>query len=180
MQRLFISFNLPQEIKHELAAYLLSLRKTIPAIKWVHPEILHITLHFLGDLNASQQQAVIEAMPELAGQGRELTFVIKGLLFLPQPAKARVIALACDEQGNDYARRLQQALGQKIFALGLKIDTRPWRPHITIGRVKRAGAFWRRLPPPPKLKFRLDSFELMASKLSAQGAQHRMLKSYRL
>ena len=180
MKRLFISFNLPQETKQELAAYLMSLRKTVPAVKWAHPEILHITLHFLGDLDYQQQRAVEQAMSKLAGQIKELNFKIKGLIFLPHPKNIRVIALGCYEIAGRRALELRQALAKEIVNFGIEVDPRPWRPHITIGRVKKQGGFLKNIVPPPALEFTVDSFELMNSRLSSTGAQHIMVKSYKL
>ncbi len=180
MKRLFISFNLPQETKQELAAYLMGLRKTVPPVKWAHPEILHITLHFLGSITSRQQEGVEAAMNQMAGQFGELNFKIKGLLFLPHPKNIRVITLHCYEVGGNKSLQLRENLKKEIINLGIEADPRPWRPHITIGRVKKQGPFLKKIVPSPNLEFIIDSFELMNSKLSAHGAQHIMVKSYRL
>ena len=83
---------------------------------------------------------------------------------------------------NQSVFDLQELLGLELIKLGIDIDDRPWRSHITLGRVRIPGRDLR-LPKDLKilpLDFEVLSFELMESELTSQGAKYKEVASFKL
>lgn len=69
-KRLFIAINLPDNIKSDLTVWLKDFirHNQNQPIKWVKPEGLHLTLHFLGYLDEEKEKQVREMLRQIAGQ----------------------------------------------------------------------------------------------------------------
>ena len=59
-QRLFIAATLPPRVKTALAHAQARLRRGGAPVRWVMPELMHLTLHFLGEHDA-ERLPMIEA-----------------------------------------------------------------------------------------------------------------------
>jgi 2'-5' RNA ligase len=113
---------------------------------------LHLTLHFLGDVDDTMAQALANAEP---------------VAFPPIPVTLGIPALwhghiAVLEPITPPAALfdLQTALGRQLQDLGFTLETRPYRPHVTMAR-RAAGA----TPPParPPLDWDADTYALVRS-----------------
>jgi 2'-5' RNA ligase len=95
------------------------------------PERLHLTVHFLGAVPADRLAALREAL-RVPWSGCVLEFdramVWPGGIAVLEAS--RVPAALADLHG---------ALAARLPGLGLPVDPRPWRPHVTLAR-KAAGA----------------------------------------
>ncbi|HIJ06808.1 RNA 2',3'-cyclic phosphodiesterase [Methanocalculus sp.] len=107
------------------------LRQCSGRLSIVDPELLHITLKFLGELPAEQ-------VVRVSGELKTLKFPpfsvsITGIS-ANNPKDPRVIWAVVEDGGKTAA--LAEAVGSVIAPLGFSPETRPFRPHITIARVK--------------------------------------------
>ncbi len=59
--RVFIAIELPDYIKTALAALQTELRQARAAVSWTRLENLHVTLKFLGEVEAQQLPAITQA-----------------------------------------------------------------------------------------------------------------------
>ena len=182
-KRIFLAINLPRNLKDESAELLDKLYDQYgKGVKWVNPNILHFTLHFLGNVSETQIKQVQEAARKLSGKLGRIEFEIGKINAFPNLNNPRVIFLECRQVNGDSVYKPRKELGKKLSMIGLNIDKRPWEPHITIGRVKRRVPGLNRLFSKPinLKKFIVDSFELMESKLKPDGPEYKIVESYKL
>jgi 2'-5' RNA ligase len=118
----------------------------------VKPERLHLTLHFLGDVPNSMLPALAERLRVPFG-AFELGFGEAGLW----PNGVAVL-----EPGHvpQALLVLHAALGDVLLGLGLPVDPRPFRPHVTLAR-RASGA---QVPlPGPEIRWQVREYALMSS-----------------
>jgi len=99
-----------------------------PGVQPTHPADLHLTLHFLGQVEEGRLGALRELGDRLAGEAFALR--LDHLGHWPGP---RVLWTAPDRV-PEALRALHVALGEGLAALGFALDPRPWRPHVTLAR----------------------------------------------
>jgi 2'-5' RNA ligase len=189
--RIFIAINLPQNIKQELVDLISDLQKinSSPSIKWVKPEGLHITLHFLGYLDVKQIETVKKIIIGVAltlRQTQDRLFKSDRLRFteingFPNLSRPRVIFMAVEEINNETLQQVQKVAGQNLEKAGFQIDHRPWRPHITLARVKIPGIKLRVIDYQLSVTtFQVKTIDLMESQLQRDGPKYRILKRFPL
>jgi len=169
MPRLFIAIDLPDYVKEELAALQ---RNDIRGARRTTRDQMHITLHFIGEVDAAMQNQLMAALPAVQIEPFELT--LRNVGHFPPKGKVRVLWA-----GVEIAPQLQtlhQTIGGTLQNLGIKIEERVYNPHVTLARLKinpsrRAiqsflddNAQFRTVP------FRVDEFALYSSQLTSQGA----------
>jgi 2'-5' RNA ligase len=104
----------------------------------------------------------------------------RGLAALPA-RHPRVLALDLADEGAALDA-VQRTIGQALATAGLyEADRRPFRPHVTVARLRR-GAVWRgrALAAPPIEPFVAERVVLFRSHLSQQGARYAPLAAVRL
>jgi RNA 2',3'-cyclic 3'-phosphodiesterase len=133
--RTFIAIELPPQVREFLSQSQDRLRRASADVKWVRPDLIHLTLVFLGevpvdmqgDLEAAVREAVAGFGPmqlQATGAGR---FPLKGL--------PRVIWIGISESSGALVR-LQQAVAKATAALAEKQEDRAYTAHLTLGRVR--------------------------------------------
>jgi 2'-5' RNA ligase len=100
------------------------------------PERLHITLHFIGNVAGDRLPALRQGL-QLDWAGGEM--VLDHATVWPGG-----IAVLEATRVQPALRALHEALADRLRALDLPVDSRPWRPHVTLAR-KGFGAH----PPAP-------------------------------
>src|SRR5882762_3533659 len=55
--RLFVGIDITPEIRNRISVYVASLQREFPTVgaKWVKPELLHLTLKFIGESNEPEK-----------------------------------------------------------------------------------------------------------------------------
>jgi 2'-5' RNA ligase len=108
--------------------------RTFP-VKWVRPEALHLTLKFLGDVDAAREPSLREALGQVCNDGRPVTLHIEGCGVFPDFRRPRVVwaGVAPDPGLELLQHRVEQAFGP----LGFPTEGKPFRPHLTLGRAAR-------------------------------------------
>ena len=136
--RLFVALDLPAGGKAALAATMGQLQSVIPAgVRWVNPAGIHLTLKFLGDTEAGLVTPLRAALREMAAAGdmRPFPLHLHGLGVFPNRREPRVIYAGVDGD-MDSLVKAQQRGEQAIVRLGFPQEKRPFRPHLTLGRVR--------------------------------------------
>lgn len=128
---------------------------------------LHLTLVFLGDQPADRLPEFEAAVDEMSGAGCRLELDRFGWF-----ARARVLWLGGEAPGPLAA--LQAELQRRMLELGLRLDERPFRPHVTLFRqVSRQP----RLADPEPLAWPIRDFVLVES---VPGTPYRVLRRWEL
>ena len=184
--RLFLAVPLKQIFLQEIKDVLAKLKAKVPGVKWVEPEQVHITLHFFGDVPASDVDRISSAMQEILPQFWPVNIRLSGVGGFPDLKRPRVIWLGLEEESGGLSK-LHQAVQAKVRQLGFEIEPRSFKPHATLGRVKKVPhgfsfceEFPKIEPIVPPAEQSLDHFVLFQSKLLPQGAKYEILKTFPL
>lgn len=120
-----------------------TLRKALDAAAWqcawVPPPNLHVTLRFLGDIDAGTAPALSDVLARIARQHTPLKLTVRELLTFPDAEAPRVLTLSIAD-GHDGLAALHRAVDDACFELGFPRETRPFRGHVTVARVKQQGS----------------------------------------
>ena len=192
----FLGCSLPDVAASWLCAWQNHLRERLTAegleraVGWVRPESLHLTLLFLGRVPDQECQRLQDL---LAGRFTGLSApdtVIQPPRFFPKPARPRGLWCPVSESG-DCLQQLHDALLPAVDEVGLSLDAKPFRPHITLGRVRRR--FQRRCElkglqlMPTEVPFQLQErrvglrqVHLYRTKATPQGNLYRRLATWTL
>ena len=178
-QRLFIALTLPEAVRRVLA----STASPIPGVTWTRPEQLHVTLRFLGDVSAEQQQTVLTRLAPVRVE--PFILPVEGLGVFPPPNRPPSVLWIGVGSGHPRLFQLRQRLDDALIAAGLQLDVRLFHPHVTLGRATedaaKSVAHWmhvhREFSAPP---FRVESFDLYSSVLHPSGASHTLVRSFPL
>jgi 2'-5' RNA ligase len=135
--RVFFAIDLPDSIKRSLAVYMDSLRKQSKSskIRWARPENLHVTLQFLAEVQREDIPAMTESVQtELVKAESPIQMSLRHLHLFPDPHRPRVLVI--DIAPQDELARWSALIGKGIQAAGYDIETRSFRAHLSIGRIK--------------------------------------------
>jgi RNA 2',3'-cyclic 3'-phosphodiesterase len=184
--RLFFCVPLPQEVKDRALRALGPARRAAGdgPISWTKPDQMHLTLAFLGE----QPPEALERLYGAAGPCSELKVFeasLSGAGAFPNPRRAHVIWLGIAEGGSELSA-LAERLCSGLQAAGFELETRPFRPHLTVARVKRGGerdaerALRATSDVGEVARFRVGRLLLMKSELSPKGARHEEVRAFPL
>jgi 2'-5' RNA ligase len=180
--RLFLAINLPPEVRREIEAATASLRECAPDIAWVAEARLHLTLKFLGEQPEERVAEIQDAMAAVASRHREIMMTLAGVGAFPNFRRARVVWLGVTQ--DPRLELLHHDLEVACERLGFELEGRPFRPHLTLARVKQAlpETSLRALARVAKhTEYRTDfivrSFDLMQSVLGTSGPAYSTLVS---
>lgn len=179
--RVFVALNLPQDAKNVLSQAMQQLQEELPdGIRWVRPDGIHLTLKFLGDVDAGQVEPVLSAMGRVASLDEHSPFDLEltRLGMFPNAREPRVLWAGV---GGDIPAltMLQESVDEAISGLGFPPERRPFRPHLTLGRVRdqataadraRIGAQVSRLSLGASPPWTVREMHLIHSNLTPAGA----------
>ena len=134
--RLFFALELDDDTRRRLVEFQRPLKKLPCHVSWCAPESMHLTLLFLGDSPAECVPDLGRALDTVAAGFHPFTFTTEGLGTFGPARSPRVVWCGVCE-GHETIVRLQAAVCEAARSLGFFwSDTRPYSPHITLGRVK--------------------------------------------
>src|SRR6202171_4925718 len=176
MPRLFTALEIPPHVAQSLAM----MRGGLPGARWIDPENYHLTLRFIGDIDA----ALAHEIALLLGRVRRMSFELRldGLLSFggrkPRAvgAPGTPIAPLMEAQG-EHERLLQR--------LGLEPEGRKYTPHVTLARLRDSSSHevadylaargYYRSPP-----FEVSRFVLFSSRAAVGGGPYIVEEDYPL
>ncbi|MCB8983900.1 MAG: RNA 2',3'-cyclic phosphodiesterase [Ardenticatenaceae bacterium] len=137
--RAFIAVEMPTAVKQELARAVNELDEQIPqgSVRWVKPELMHLTLVFLGDTAVSKLPSVTAALDEAAQTAAPFTLHLSEMGCFPNRQRPRVIWVGLDGHTQPLLA-LKRAVDEALVPLGWAAEKRPFQAHLTLGRVKDA------------------------------------------
>lgn len=135
--RAFFAFDIAEESIVGLERIVKTLSSEYGMIKWTKPHDFHVTAHFFQEVNERTLFEIIKDVGErLIVPSRPLTFELGQLRPVPGRDNPRLIWMRI--AGDTKPLTVIQSVIQKIILQnGLLIDTRPFIPHITLGRIKK-------------------------------------------
>lgn len=139
--RSFFAIPLSHESEQALDDATLALRSGIEdglsgdaIFRWIPPENYHLTLAFLGQIRRSEIQRLHEIALDTIADVPASEFVLEGFEWFPSAVKPRVLVAVpglCHPLMD-----LQKQLSRHLQSEGFHLEKRPFRPHISLARIK--------------------------------------------
>jgi 2'-5' RNA ligase len=158
MVRLFIALVPGAHVREQLALWRDAWtwpRSATP----VKSERLHVTVHFLGDAEADRVERLADLLPD--------SFAPFDLAFGRAAIWPHGIGVLEPLFVPAVLEELHGAIAVILRDLGLPVDARPYRPHVTLAR-RAAGAVLH--GQGPSINWRIDRYALMQSTLGPDGS----------
>lgn len=183
MPRCFIALNLPDQIKTEFEKIQAGLKQKNNSVKitWVKPEVAHINLHFLGDLDEKVINDLKQNLKVLEGNFGPIKLALTGVGAFPGIENPRVLFLGVKHLGENKLIGLYEKIGQILKQQKLKTEDRPFIAHITLGRIKDFNQKIKFIGEEMEdVGFEVKSFELMESVLTSECPKYKTIQSYKV
>jgi 2'-5' RNA ligase len=187
--RCFIAIELPEEIKAALSRLQAQLKSGAQSsVKWVNPYSIHLTLKFLGNVNADMMSQITEAIAEAARGVSPLHLEIKGLGVFPNLRRVQVVWVGISGD-LEKLLQLQKGIESRLAELGFTPEGRAFTPHLTLARVREQASAEERqklgeLIASTKFEaeytFPVEAVSLIRSQLTREGAIYSKISSVEL
>lgn len=143
MIRTFVALLLPPAWTGYLARVREELAPRTSGMSWVQPGNIHITLRFLGDLGEDGARRAGESVRRGAEGVPAPAARLGGLGGFPNLDRARVLWIGL-EAGAEEAVALARAVNDALREDGFGPPDKPFRPHLTLARVREGAGGSRR------------------------------------
>ncbi len=176
--RTFVAIELPGEVHLALARVIADLRPAAGvAVRWVNPEGVHLTLKFLGEIEAARVSETTRVLDIACAPVAKFNLGLGAPGAFPNPNAPRVLWIGITGNLNTLVA-LQRRVDDGLHYLGFAKEDRAFSPHLTLGRVREGVAPGQRralgealanCQVPPLDSFPVDGVALMRSQLTPQG-----------
>ena len=133
--RAFLAIPIPPQVKASIERLQKHLAAQIPDIRWTKPDNLHLTMHFFGDVSEETLEKIKVSMLSVKSCQQPFLVEVKGFGAYPSLRRPRVLWLGLQPEGQ--LRQLHEACRKSLAQAGVMTDSRPFSPHVTIGRLKQ-------------------------------------------
>ncbi len=135
--RAFIAIPIPSEVQQLVGNLVKRLQSKFPdGIKWVKEESFHLTLKFLGNIREEEINKIVEKIRESIGWSKTFKFKFDYVSCFPNWYKPRVVWLGMKKIPKELIT-IHTNLEKNLMSLGFKKEGRVFKPHLTLGRIKR-------------------------------------------
>ncbi len=171
MPRLFLGLDLPDDVDFDLQLT----AGGIPGARWLKPDQLHLTLHFLGEVDGGEMRELVAALDELSAPAFDMR--LSGAGVFPPRGPARVLWVGVADP--QPVRVVQERTGRILDRVGIDRERRKFHPHVTVARLDRAPredvADWvTGHSLYSSRSFLVDRVRLYSSVLGREGAKYRV------
>lgn len=171
LMRLFLALNLDPEVRRRIHAATHALRAATPDARWVDESKLHLTLKFLGEQPETLVAPLSAALDQAAARSHELDLQFGAIGAFPNFRRPRVVWVGVAP--DPKLELLHHDIEVACEGLGLGVEGRPFRPHVTLARVDKDDGALRQAAKGLKVRevSVVDSVDLMLS----AGGRYRVL-----
>lgn len=132
--RTFIAIEIPELIIEEISRVQNELKRTQAQVGWVKPGNIHITLKFLGNTDESKISDIAGQIKKSVAGIPPFEIMIQGIGVFPNFRRPRVVWIGTGH--NDQLLKLAKNIDTNMSHLGFEKENRPFKAHLTLGRVK--------------------------------------------
>lgn len=178
--RCFVAVEIEDGIRARLAEIQAELRASGAPVRWSPAENLHVTLKFLGDIDESAVGQACIIVQSVAADCGAFALEFTGLGAFPNLRRPRVVFVHAHDPSGALAQ-MAERLDREMTAVGVAPEGRPFRSHLTLGRMKGSShmaALTRamdRQTDPSYGRQTVEQIVLMRSELRPSGAVYSRL-----
>ncbi len=133
--RTFIAAEIPENITSGIRELQQGLKDYGINIRWIRSENIHLTLKFLGDVQAADIDNIFEAISGTVDGVASISLKAKGIGVFPDIRRPHVLWVGLTGQ-LEVLMQLQKTLDSNLKDIGFPQEKRPFKGHLTIGRIK--------------------------------------------
>jgi 2'-5' RNA ligase len=183
--RVFVAIPISNNFKKQVENIRPRLLKAQADVKWVETENYHLTVKFLGNVEESQLDGVIQALRRAGDESPPFTLVPRGTGFFPNHRRPRVFWIGINGE-LDKAFWLGERVDAYLAELGFEVEKKR-RYHLTLGRLrseKNAAALVQAAQEVDQAanfqSFTVNEMRLMQSQLNREGPTYSVIKTFPL
>lgn len=135
MIRSFLAIELPKPILRKIEEVEADLKSAHADVRWVNPEKIHLTLKFFGNIEEPRIDSILKSIKEPARNTLPFSLKARGVGAFPSMKSPRVIWMGL-VNGSEILTSFQKEIEAQLEKIGFQPEDRPFRPHLTLGRVK--------------------------------------------
>jgi RNA 2',3'-cyclic 3'-phosphodiesterase len=171
--RLFAALELPAEVRTQLAAFGGAAAARDTALRAVAEDSLHLTLAFLGHRALDDIEPSRAAVRALDAPAPPLAL---GEPLWLSPRRPHVLTVALEDVDGALGPLREDLVERLAAAVAWEADSRRFRPHVTVARVRRDARPRRDLPDAPRASFAGEALTLFRSHLGGGPARYEALE----
>ena len=172
--RAFLAIPLPRQLQEAVRELQRNLGSKIQDVRWTRPESLHLTLFFFAGTTQENLEKVKVSVLSVKRCQRPFSVEVKGLGAFPNLHRPRVIWIGLEPM--EHLRQLHGVCLRSLRAAGIATESRPYSPHLTIGRLRQQkpdlAALCKTMGQVPVGRLPIDRLVLFESRLHPEGAEH--------
>lgn len=178
--RAFLAIQLGPSVLEQIGLLQRNLAATRADVRWVDTENLHLTLRFFGEIEPADGNRVLEVIKPVVSTRNVFSIRVAGWGAFPDAVRPRVFWTGID-QGVENLLHLQTDVEQSLQSSGFPKADKPFRPHVTVGRVrslKGTGRIQEILAGSRETSFgvtEVTEVTLFESELRRDGAVHKAI-----
>ncbi|MGH6799730.1 MAG: RNA 2',3'-cyclic phosphodiesterase [Roseiarcus sp.] len=130
MPRLFTGLEVPEAVVGQLAL----MRGGVVGARWLDPEDYHVTLRFIGDIDARAASDIAETLSDIRRPEAPVRF--EGLSWFGGDKPRAIVARV---KTDPALMDLQAEQERRLRRIGVEPETRKYTPHVTLARLRGAG-----------------------------------------
>ena len=127
MPRQFTALELPDAVVAKLAL----MRGGVAGARWLEPEDYHVTLRFIGDIDARAARDIADTLGDIRRPKTPVRF--EGLDWF---GGAKPRSLIAKVKADPALMDLQAEQERRLRRIGVEPETRKYTPHVTLARLR--------------------------------------------
>ncbi|MCA9122758.1 MAG: RNA 2',3'-cyclic phosphodiesterase [Planctomycetaceae bacterium] len=136
--RTFIAVDTSPEVRRRAATLQDKLRQSEVKASWTHPENMHLTLQFLGDVDDPLIPEICQRVASATAPFAPFLVEFSKAGAFPAVDRPRTVWIGVD-RGTQELVDLQLAIQESLVEMRFPRERRTYRPHLTIARVRESG-----------------------------------------
>lgn len=137
---MFVALVPPQDALEDLGEFLAPRLEVDDRLRWTTPEQWHVTLAFMPEVPDRTLDDLSARLERAAARRSRFAVTVAGGGAFPNPARAKVLYAGLDLEGaaeTEELRRLSVGARAAANKAGAEAQGGPFRPHLTLARVRR-------------------------------------------
>jgi 2'-5' RNA ligase len=183
--RSFLALPISGGVKEKLKHILLDLQLIQADVKWVKLENIHLTLKFLGDVDEDRLECVADILKKCCPGFVPCAAQLIAIGAFPDLRHPKILWGALDDSNKKILAYVDVLEGEMARS-GFTKEERPFKPHLTIGRVRSNTNLNQLIHAIRKITFEdkieqvFDKIILFKSTLTSQGPEYEVLKEFKI